>query len=91
MTAKEKAFLDKLMESQEWPNAYTYKFIFKSGEGHEDRIHSFFDADHKIQSSLKNSKKANFISLTIVHHDTHPEHIVHIYKKVHQVKGIIAL
>lgn len=90
LTEKEVAFLESLKNSQEWPNSYTFKFVFKCDQGHEERIFSIFE-NNEIKSTVKDSKKANFKSLTIIHKSTHPEEILSIYKEVHQVKGIIAL
>ncbi len=83
-------FYDQLLESQNWPGFYLFKFIVKSESPHLVDLKSFFDPKD-AEFLEKKSSKNNFTSLSIKIKMSKPEHVIDIYKKSSKLEGIISL
>lgn len=83
-------FYDQLLESQEWPGIYLFKFIVKAESEHLNTLKSYFDHDEP-QFSEKQSSKKNFTSLSVKVKMKTPDSVIQIYKKASSLEGIITL
>tara|TARA_A100001011_G_scaffold400858_1_gene520041 strand:- start:29344 stop:29634 length:291 start_codon:yes stop_codon:yes gene_type:complete len=83
-------FYNQLLESQNWPGFYLFKFIVKSESPHLDDLKSLFDPN-KAEFTEKKSSKKTFTSLSIKIKMSKPDHVINIYKKSSKMKGIISL
>lgn len=83
-------FYDQLLESQEWPGVYLFKFIVKAESPHLNTLKSYFDNDVS-QFSEKQSSKKTFTSLSVKVKMETPDSVIQIYKKASTLEGIITL
>ena len=83
-------FYDQLLESQNWPGFYLFKFIVKSESPHLEDLKSFFDPKKAVFLE-KTSSKNTFTSLSIKIKMSKPEQVIDIYKKSSKLEGIISL
>ena len=83
-------FYDQLVNSQNWPGKYLFKFIVKSESPHLDLLKTYFESTDAIISEKKSSKKS-FTSLSVKVEMKTPEDVIDIYKKSSKLKGVIAL
>ena len=83
-------FYDQLLESQEWPGVYLFKFIVKAESPHLNTLKSYFGNDQS-QFSEKQSSKKTFTSLSVKVKMETPDNVIQIYKKASTLEGIITL
>ena len=83
-------FYDQLLESQDWPGIYLFKFIIKSESDNLGALKVLFD-NWEAQFSEKKSSKNTFTSLSVTVKMESPDKVIHIYKKASTLEGIITL
>lgn len=83
-------FYEQLLQSQNWPGFYLFKFIVKSESSHLQDLKKLFDPA-KANFTEKKSSKKKFTSLSIKVKMQSPEEVIAIYKKSSSLEGVIAL
>ncbi len=83
-------FYDQLVNSQNWPGKYLFKFIVKSESPQLNELKNYFESTDAIISEKKSSKKS-FTSLSVKVEMKTPEDVIDIYKKSSKLKGVITL
>ena len=72
-------FEEQLLESQDWPGMYMYKFIVKDGKNEIDQLKKILD-NYDGDISFKSSSSNKFISVTFEHQVSSPSDLslIHI-------------
>ena len=83
-------FEEQLLESQDWPGMYMYKFIVKDGSNEIDHLKKILD-NYDGKSSFKSSASNKFISVTFEHFASSPADVIKVYKEVSVIDDIISL
>ena len=83
-------FHEQLLNSQEWPGVYLFKFILREGEVKEDAIKELFPHKSAVFSRKVSSKKT-FTSLSVKVNMEDPDAVIAIYKQAQKIKGLITL
>jgi hypothetical protein len=86
MSQNFKAFKEKLEEGYSWPSLYMFKFIVPKGK--EEEVTDMFPK-HEVKSRM--STQGNYISITVQLMCNSSDEIIEIYKKAHEIEGLIAL
>ncbi len=79
----------KLEETHKWPTVYMFKFIIPAENKKIAQVRAMFEETADI--SLKESKKGNYISITVKELMFKPENILHVYQRSARIEGLIAL
>ncbi|WP_370088197.1 DUF493 family protein [Ekhidna sp.] len=86
MSWDEKAFVEKLEGTHEFPDNYTFKFIVKPE--HQASVEALLpDADIKLKPSSGNK----YVSITLNKKMNTSQEVVEVYKQANKIEGIIAL
>lgn len=86
MSWDEKAFVEKLEGTHEFPDNYTFKFIVKPE--HQKKVESLVpDAEIKLKPSSGNK----YVSVTLSKKMNTSQEVVDVYKQANKIEGIIAL
>lgn len=80
----------ELMNSQSWPSDYLYKFIVPTDPEKIERIHRIFDNTGAVIES-RQSRKGKYTSISITVNLNGPDDVIHKYKEVGEVEGVISL
>ncbi|MDG1053593.1 MAG: DUF493 family protein [Flavobacteriaceae bacterium] len=83
-------FHEQLLNSQDWPGQYLFKFILREGEVNEQVLKDMFTQNEAVFSKKASSKKA-FTSLSVKVIMEDPDAVIAIYKKAQKIKGLITL
>jgi len=83
-------FEEQLLESQDWPGMYMYKFIVKDGSDEINQLKKILD-NYNGKSSFKSSSTNKFISVTFEHFASSPADVIKVYKEVSVIDNIISL
>jgi putative lipoic acid-binding regulatory protein len=83
-------FHEQLLNSQEWPGIYLFKFILREGEVKEDVLKEIF-TQKEAAFSRKVSSKKTFTSLSVKVKMEDPDAVIAIYKQAQKIKGLITL
>ena len=83
-------FHEQLLNSQEWPGVYLFKFILREGEVKEDALKEMFPQKSTVFSRKVSSKKT-FTSLSVKVKMEDPDAVIAIYKQAQKIKGLITL
>jgi len=83
-------FEEQLLESQDWPGMYMYKFIVKDGSDEINQLKKILD-NYNGNSSFKLSSTNKFISVTFEHFASSPADVIKVYKEVSVIDDIISL
>lgn len=94
-SSKTEAFYKKLREqlydTSSWPSEYLYKFIIKSDAFKKNTIENIFDNMGAVIQTTE-SKKGNYISVSVNVEMKDPEMVIVKYKEVaEKVEGVISL
>ena len=81
---------NELLESTDWPADYLFKFIVPTDDEKVQSIHRIFDNTGAVIESRK-SRKGKYTSLSIMVNLPDPEAVIHKYKEVGHVEGVISL
>ncbi|WP_340111435.1 DUF493 family protein [Maribellus mangrovi] len=79
----------RLMETEDWPLEYMFKFIAPNHEGNVDRIKAFLPRDGKI--TFKHTPNLKHVSVTCIALMDSADEIVEITEKVDEIEGVIVL
>lgn len=85
-----KGLEEQLVDSQQWPGPYLFKFIVKSDSSHIETIRFFFQT-MDANFTVKHSSKKNFVSLSAKVLMESPKAVIVIYRKMGQLDGVMAL
>jgi putative lipoic acid-binding regulatory protein len=80
------SFQEKLDQHYAWPSLYIFKFIVPKGK--EIELKELFPLHTPKE---RESKKGNYTSVTLEMMMPSSEAVIHVYKKIATVEGIIAL
>ncbi len=83
-------FKDQLLESQDWPGIYIYKFIVKDNSEEYFKLEKYLE-NYEGKISLKSSSNNKFLSLTFEYYAESPVDVINIYKGVENIDNIISL
>jgi len=83
-------FHEQLLNSQDWPGQYLFKFILREGEVNEQVLKDMFTQNEAVFSKKASSKKT-FTSLSVKVIMEDPDTVIAIYKKAQKIKGLITL
>ena len=83
-------FHEQLLNSQDWPGQYLFKFILREGEVNEQVLKDMFTQNEAVFSKKASSKKT-FTSLSVKVIMEDPDAVMAIYKKAQKIKGLITL
>lgn len=83
-------FHEQLLNSQEWPGVYLFKFIVREGEVKEAVLKEMFTQKSAVFSRKVSSKKT-FTSLSVKVKMEDPDAVIAIYKQAQKIKGLITL
>ena len=83
-------FHEQLLNSQEWPGDYLFKFILREGDVKEDVLMEMFTQKSAVFSRKVSSKKT-FTSLSVKVKMEDPDAVIAIYKQAQKIKGLITL
>ena len=73
-----------------FPSNYTYKFIIPTDNKKIAEIQRVFD-DTRPQFQMKESKNGKYTSITVVVYVLDSDQVIHFYKEVSQIEGVIML
>ena len=83
-------FKDQLLESQDWPGIYIFKFIVKDNSEEYKQLKKYLK-NYEGKKSLKSSSKKKFLSLTFEFYANSPVDVINIYKGIENIDNIISL
>lgn len=83
-------FHEQLLNSQDWPGVYLFKFILREGEVKEQVLKDMFTQKEAVFSK-KASSKRTFTSLSVKVTMEDPDAVIAIYKEAQNIKGLITL
>ncbi len=83
-------FHEQLLNSQDWPGVYLFKFILREGEVKEQVLKDMFTQKEAVFSKKASSKKT-FTSLSVKVTMEDPDAVIAIYKEAQNIKGLITL
>lgn len=86
---KESELRELLDKQHNWPEAFLFKFIYKSNAETEASLKSFFD--DKAEITIKQSKKENYNSMSVKYIAKSADDVLNIYNKVSKIEGVISL
>ncbi len=85
-----KRLRDELLQNSNWPSDYLFKFIIPSDTSKIQRIHDIFDTAGAVIES-KQSSKGKYTSISITINLRSPDDVIHKYKEVGKIEGVISL
>ena len=80
-------FKDQLLESQDWPGIYIFKFIVKDNSEEYNQLKKYLNK-YEGKKSLKSSSKKKFLSLTFEFYANSPIDVINIYKGIENIDKI---
>lgn len=84
------SFREKLMDVEQFPTLYTFKFIVPATEENKTKIETLFEhPSTKIQ--IKDSKTGKYNSLTVETFVNSADDVIDYYKKVSAIEKVIML
>ena len=83
-------FKDQLLESQDWPGIYIFKFIVKDNSEEYNQLKKYLN-NYEGKKTLKSSSKKKFLSLTFEFYANSPIDVINIYKGIENIDNIISL
>lgn len=81
---------EELLKNSSWPSDYLFKFIIPSDKSKILRIHQIFDTAGAVIES-KQSSKGKYTSISITINLQSPDEVIHKYKEVGKIEGVISL
>lgn len=82
--------LEKLKAESTWPQVYMFKFISPADNQIIAQVQELFDAS-QAQISMRESRKGNYVSITVKELMLSPERVIEMYKNASTIKGVIVL
>lgn len=92
--SEKKAFYDKLKvqleDTTNFPSDYMYKFIVPATGNQVKQVQDIFDNTGAVINTKK-SKTGKYVSVSIVLNLESAHEVIHYYRKVEVIEGIISL
>lgn len=82
------SFKEKLIQVQEFPGAYTFKFIVNGNDDKVAELKSVFPND---EFKITPSKTGKYVSVTVIKEVQDADEVVVLYKAAGKVEGIMLL
>ncbi|MCC5916712.1 MAG: DUF493 family protein [Cryomorphaceae bacterium] len=82
--------LEKLKAEKDWPKIYMFKFISPADNEMIAKVQGLFNAK-QAQISMRESKKGNYISITVKEMMLSPEGVVEVYRRAATIPGLMSL
>lgn len=79
----------RLMENDNWPTKYMFKFITPNNDGKVDRIKAVLPKEGEI--TFKHTPNLKHVSVTCIALMDSADEIVEITEKVDEIEGVIVL
>lgn len=86
---RENQLRELLDHHHDWPDIFSFKFIYKANAETEIKLKSLFN--EKSDIIIKTSKKENFISMTVNHMSSSADEVMSIYVKASKIEGVMSL
>ena len=83
-------FTDQLLESQDWPGLYIFKFIVKDNSEEYYQLKEYLN-NYEGKKNLKSSSNKKFLSLSFEYYADSPVDVINIYKGIENIDNIISL
>lgn len=81
---------EKLETNHNFPEDYMFKFIVPNDEAKHTEIYRVFDGV-KFTLTTRDSKKGNYISITITAFVMDAQQVIDLYREVGKVEGVMML
>lgn len=82
------SFKEKLMQVQQFPSAYTFKFIVNGNDDKVAELKLVFPSD---EFKITPSKTGKYVSVTIIKEVQDADEVVSLYKAAGKIEGIMLL
>lgn len=90
MSINRESELKELLDKQHnWPEAFLFKFIYKSNPEIENKLKAIFDKEADIL--VKKSKKENYNSMSATIIAKSSDEVLDVYQKASVIEGVISL
>lgn len=85
-----KNFREKLVEVEQFPSIYTFKFIVKTDSDQGEQVKALF-THPSAKFSEKSSSGGKYTSITIENFVNSADEVIEYYKKVAEIPGVMML
>jgi len=85
-----KSFKEKLIDVEQFPTLYTFKFIVKADSDKVDRVKAIFQ-HASTKFSEKNSSGGKYLSITVETYVNTADDVIDYYKKVAEIPEVMML
>ncbi|MCT1526628.1 DUF493 domain-containing protein [Sphingobacterium hotanense] len=85
-----KNFREKLVEVEQFPSIYTFKFIAKTDSDQGEQVKALF-THSSAKFSEKSSSGGKYTSITIENFVNSADEVIEYYKKVAEIPGVMML
>ncbi|MBV7440935.1 DUF493 domain-containing protein [Weeksellaceae bacterium TAE3-ERU29] len=85
-----KKLKEELNKVEKFPTNFTYKFIIPTEHKKIAEIQKIFD-DANPQFQMRESKNGKYTSVTVVIYVIDADQVIHFYKEVGKIEGVIML
>lgn len=83
-------FKEELNKVHAFPTPYLFKYVVPADQSIIAQLHAIFE-DVKLSVSTRDSKNGNYTSVTIKAEMNDADHVISYYKRVSEIKGVVAL
>lgn len=85
-----KNFREKLIEVEQFPSIYTFKFIVKTDSDQGEQVKALFD-HASAKFSEKSSSGGKYTSISVENFVNNADEVIAYYKKVAEIPGVMML
>ncbi|MGJ1206513.1 DUF493 domain-containing protein [Sphingobacterium lactis] len=85
-----KNFKEKLIEVEQFPSIYTFKFIVKTDSDQAEQVKALF-THASAKFSEKSSSGGKYTSISIENYVNSADEVIDYYKKVGEIPGVMML
>ena len=86
---KKNQLRELLDQHHQWPDNFTFKFIYKNNSQTEFELKNLFNSNSKI--TIKSSSKDKYNSMSVIHICSNADEIMNIYLKASEIEGVMSL
>ena len=83
-------FKEELNKVHTFPTSYLFKYVVPADQRIIAQLHAIFE-DVKLSVSTRDSKNGNYTSVTIKAAMNDADHVISYYKRIAEIKGVVAL
>lgn len=83
-------FRQKLIDIEQFPSIYTFKFIIPKDQEKQNEVEKIFDHPSS-KFSIKESKTGKYNSITVQTYVNTADHVIDYYKKISTIEKVIML